>query len=392
MCGGGQEHVRGGGCAVLYRLPATGPLGYVWSMSNHDSSIEPIARGLYPEIREKMLSKAMLPNSLGELEAVAARVAMIQRTLSPSLNMPHLLLAAGDHGVVVEGVTTSPKEITWQQCCNFARGGGACGLLAKLYGVKLVVCDVGVDHDFDPQDGVVDCKVAYGTKDLLLGPAMTMEQCRLAMAAGRKMVRDVAEKGCDVIAFGEMGIGNTTSASALTAALTGWPAEMLTSRGAAQNDAGFSRKLAVVKQAVSLHGRPEDPVETMVLYGGFELAFIMGGMLEAAVRKMVILLDGFIATASALAAVQLEPAVVDYMIPCHCSVVAGHRQLLEHLGLVHPLLDLGMWLGEGTGTLMAWPIVRASVALLTDMTSFSECGVTDSTILAESLYGSEVFR
>lgn len=367
-------------------------MGYVLYMSNRNVTVEPIARELYPEIREKMLSKAMLPNSLGELEAVAARVAMIQRTLSPRLCAPHLLLASGDHGVVSEGVTTSPKEITWQQCRNFARGGGACGLFAKLYGVRLIVCDVGVDHDFTPRDGVVDCKVAYGTEDLLLGPAMSVEQCERAMAAGRKMVRSIAETGCNVVAFGEMGIGNTTSASALATALTGWPAEVLTSRGAAQNDAGFSRKLAVVKQAVNLHGRPDNPIETMALYGGFELAFIMGGMLEAAVLKMVILLDGFIVTASALAAAQLEPAVVDYLIPCHCSVVEGHRQLLERLGLVRPLLNLGMWLGEGTGALVAWPIVQAAVALLNDMTAFSECGVTDSTTLAESLYGPGVFK
>lgn len=364
-------------------------MGYVGGMN---TSVEPIARELYPEIREKMLSKAMLPNSLGELEAVAARVAMIQRTLSPRLCRPHLLLAAGDHGVVAEGVTTSPKEITWQQCRNFAQGGGACGLFARLYGVEMVVCDAGVDHDFSPQDGVVDCKVAHGTGDLLLGPAMSVVQCRQAMEAGRSMVRAVAEKGCNVVAFGEMGIGNTTSASALATALTGWPAEVLTSRGAAQNDEGFNRKLAVVKQAVNLHGCPEDPIETMALYGGYELAFIMGGMLEAAVRKMVILLDGFIVTTAALAAVRLEPAVVDYMIPCHCSVVEGHRRLLGHLGLIHPLLDLGMWLGEGTGALVAWPVVQAAVALLSDMTAFADCGVTDSTMLAEELYGPEVFR
>lgn len=361
-------------------------------MSYKPSPVPPIDRELYPAIREKMLSKAMLPNSLGELEAIAARVAMIQRTLTPRLLSPYLLLAGGDHGVVAEGVTTSPKEITWQQCCNFSRGGGACGLFSRLYGVEMVVCDVGVDHDFSPESGIVDRKVAYGTGDLLLGPAMTVAQCEQALEAGRAMVGVVAGKGCNVVAFGEMGIGNTTSASALATALTGWPAELLTSRGAAQNDAGFARKLAVVKQAVQLHGCPGDPIETMSYYGGYELAFIMGGILEAAARRMTILLDGFIVTTCALAATQLEPAVPDYLIPCHCSHVEGHRKLLEHLGLAHPLLDLGMWLGEGTGALLAWPLVQASVAVLSDMTSFSDCGVTDSTALAEKLYGAEVFR
>lgn len=353
-------------------------------MSNQPPSVAEIFRGLYPQIKETLLEKAMLPTSMGELEAVAARVAMIQGTTRPRLHAPHLLLAAGDHGIVAEGVTTSPQEITWQQCRSFARGGGACGLFARMYGVELIVCDVGVAHDFSPEDGVVDMKVAHGTADFLHGPAMSVDQCRKAMAAGRAMVSKVSENGCDVVAFGEMGIGNTTSASALSVALTGWPARKLTGRSSQQSDAGFSRKLAVVEQAVALHGRPSDPVDAMATYGGFELAFIMGGMLEAASRRMVILLDGFIATASALTAVGQEPRTADYLIPCHRSVMEGHRLLLRHLGLPHPLLDLGLWLGEGTGALLAWPLVRAAVALLTDMTTFEESGVTDSTALAVS--------
>jgi len=321
--------------------------------------------------------KTMPPRALGALERLAVRIACAQGTLTPTLERPVLLLAAGDHGVATRGVTFSPREVTWQHSLNLARGGGAAGLFCRMHGIELVVCDVGVDHDFTPQDGLVDCKVRRGTRDLSVEPAMSLPECLAAMAWGRQQVTEAARRGSNAILFGEMGIGNTTPASALVCALTGLPPSQCVGAGTGMGPAALENKCRVVEAALALHGTPADPVEMMACLGGLELAFLTGAALAATDLGMLILLDGFIVTASLMVAHRMNPRVADHTVACHVSAEPAHRHCLQQMGL-EPLLDLGLRLGEGSGAALAWPLVRAAVEMFNSMTSFSEVGVTDA--------------
>ncbi|MGI5842955.1 MAG: nicotinate-nucleotide--dimethylbenzimidazole phosphoribosyltransferase [Candidatus Xenobium sp.] len=321
--------------------------------------------------------KTMPPRALGALERLAVRIACLQGTLSPSLNKPVMLLAAGDHGVATRGVSFSPREVTWQHSLNLARGGGATGLFCRLHGIDLMLCDVGVDHEFLPQDGIVDCKVTRGTRDLSQEPAMSLQECLAAMSWGRRKVAEVARAGSNVVLFGEMGIGNTTPASALVAALTGLPLDQCVGAGTGMGPAALEHKRKVIQDALALHGPPSDPLEAMTCLGGLELAFMTGGALAAAEHGMLILLDGFIVTSSLLVASRMDPRVCRHIVACHVSAEPAHRACLQQMGL-EPLLDLGMRLGEGSGAALAWPLVRAAVEMFNNMTSFSEGGVVDA--------------
>ncbi|MGE4584376.1 MAG: nicotinate-nucleotide--dimethylbenzimidazole phosphoribosyltransferase [Sphaerochaeta sp.] len=344
-------------------------------------SIHPLDRSRLPALRRLLLDKAMPPNSLGRLSELALHLAMIKEVPFSSLS---LLLFAGDHGVIKEGVTHSPQEITYQQCLNFARGGGACSLFASLNGATLSVIDVGVNHQFSPFDGVLDEKVGFGTRNFLEGTAMDLSACRKAMEAGRRSVGKAVEDGCDVVAFGEMGVGNTTSASAVAAALTGQPVRCLTGKGSGLSDAELKHKVEVIERGLALHPS-RDAVSVLCNLGGYEIAAIAGAMLEASERSLPILLDGFVVTSAALAAFHLDHAITDYLIPCHRSGMQGHQAILDAIGLDAPLLDLSMQLGEGTGALAAWPLVRLASRLLFQMTSFCDANVTDSTHLLSEL-------
>jgi nicotinate-nucleotide--dimethylbenzimidazole phosphoribosyltransferase len=344
-------------------------------------SIPTIDRSALPRFQQLLLSKAMPPNSLGRLSELALDLAMIQP--SPLENL-HLLIFAADHGVVEEGVTHSPVEITYQQCLNFASGGGACSLFASQADAVLSIIDVAVKHTFLPSDGVVDEKVAWGSRNFLTAPALDRQSCLKAMDAGKRNVVHAHTRGCDVIAFGEMGVGNTTSASSVAAALTGLPVAALTGKGSGLSDAELVHKISVIEQALALH--PErGPMDVLCNLGGYEMASILGGMLQAAELGLPILLDGYIVSCAALLAVRLEPALVDYLIACHRSAMQGHQAVLDAIGCKAPLLDLSMQLGEGTGALAAWPLVRLASHLLFDMTSFEEGCVTDSTALLKRL-------
>lgn len=333
------------------------------------------------EYETQLLAKAMPPNSLGRLGSLALKLALIKEEPLDSLS---LLLFASDHGVVEEGVTHSPQQITYQQCCNFASGGGACSLFASLNHATLSVIDVGVNHSFAKQDAVVDCKIGYGTKNFLKGPAMERELCIQAMEVGRNRVHLAVKEGAQAIAFGEMGVGNTTSASAVSAALTNLSVSEITGKGSGLSDTELLHKVAVIEKALELHPQ-RDPLSVLCNLGGYEIAAICGGMLEAAEASLPILLDGFIVTSAALVANAMDEHLHEYLIPCHQSGMQGHRNMLESLGCGKPLLDLQMQLGEGTGALAAWPLVRLASHLLTDMTSFSDAQVTDSTKLLQSM-------
>ncbi|MDD3424017.1 MULTISPECIES: nicotinate-nucleotide--dimethylbenzimidazole phosphoribosyltransferase [Sphaerochaeta] len=344
-------------------------------------SIPPIDRSSLVRYQQILLSKAMPPHSLGRLSDLALDLAMIRPRPLKHLS---LLLFAADHGIVEEGVTHSPVEITYQQCLNFARGGGACSLFASQVDAALAVIDVAVKHTFSISDNVVDRKVAWGSRNFLTAPALEREACLKAVETGRQLVLQAHERGCDAIAFGEMGVGNTTSASSMAAALTGLPVPSLTGKGSGLSDAELLHKIAVIEQALVLHPQ-RAPFEVLCNLGGYELAAIVGGMWQAAELGLPILLDGYVVSSAALVAVKLEPALADYLITCHRSAMQGHQAILDAIGCKPPLLDLAMQLGEGTGALAAWPLVRLASRILFEMTSFEEGNVTNSTALLAQL-------
>ncbi|MEA4859644.1 MAG: nicotinate-nucleotide--dimethylbenzimidazole phosphoribosyltransferase [Sphaerochaeta sp.] len=344
-------------------------------------NIHPVDQANRAILTKQLLSKAMPPNSLGRLGSLSIELGLMGAYKLEKLT---LLLFAADHGIVSEGVTHSAQEITWQQCVNFANGGGACALFSSLNQVDLTVIDVGVNHRFCPTDKVVDAKVAFGSQNFLRAPALEESACRKAIEEGRNAVLRARAKGCDAIAFGEMGVGNTTSASAVAAALLGLHPSLLTGKGSGLSDEELEHKIGVIEQALLLHPQ-RDPFSVLCNLGGYESAAICGGLWQAAELGLPILLDGFVVSSAALVAARMEPNLVDYLIPCHRSAMSGHQLMLDALGGKKPLLELDMQLGEGTGALAAWPLVRLASHILPDMTSFSLAKVTDSTAVLQDL-------
>lgn len=344
-------------------------------------SIPPVDRSPLFMYQQMLLGKAMPPHSLGRLSDLALDLALIRPR---PLKHLALVLFAADHGIVEEGVTHSPPEITYQQCCNFAASGGACSLFAGLNNVSLSVIDVAVKHTFSPSDGVLDEKVAWGSRNFLYEKALDKEACLKAIEAGQKAVSNAFKQGFDAIAFGEMGVGNTTSASSVAAALTGLPVPLLTGKGSGLSDDELMHKIDVIERALTLHSQRE-PFEVLCNLGGYEMAAICGGMWQAARLGLPILLDGFVVSSAALVAVRMEPALADYLIACHRSAMQGHQAILDAIGCKAALLDLGMQLGEGTGALAAWPLVRLASHILFEMTSFEQGRVTNSTALLQEL-------
>ena len=328
-------------------------------------------------------AKAKPQLSLGRLEQLVVDIICMRRQLLPDLGRPLLLLFAADHGIVSEGVSSSPQEITWQQCENFAQGGGAIGLLCMLNEVDLKVVDVGVAHEFRAELPIIDRKIAFGTQNFAQTAAMTREQLLAAIQSGAQMVLDAHAEGRSVVAFGEMGIGNTSSSSAIMSCLTGYDIARCTGRGAGLAASALKHKKDVLAKAIAFHGHPTDPLEVLRTFGGFEIAAIAGGMLEAARLHMVILVDRYIASIAALIEISVEADTRDYMVFCHESGEGGHPALLAYLG-VEPLLSLHMRLGEGTGAVVGWSIVNQAMQLYLHMTSFSSAHVTDSVALLKN--------
>lgn len=337
------------------------------------------ARVLAPDPRLALVAQARLdrltkpPGSLGRLEELAVRVVVITGDPAPRLDAPVIFTLAGDHGVVADGVSAYPQAVTAQMVENLCRGGAAVNVLAAQAGARVVVADLGVAGELAPRAGLVDMKVAPGTANLARGPAMTRAQALAAIAAGAGLVETAAP---DCVGTGEMGIGNTTPASALAAALTGADPEAVTGRGTGLDEAGRRRKVAVVARALATN-RPDpgDPIGVLAALGGFEIAGLVGVVLAGAARRCPVVLDGFIATAAALVAVRLTPAAREYLIAAHRSAEPGHRLLLEALGLA-PLLDLGMRLGEGTGAALGIGLLRAALACYAGMATFKDAGVS----------------
>jgi len=346
----------------------------------HSFTIKAVDRNFAAGLQHKIDQKTKPFGALGQLESLALQLGLIQQSLTPQLNNPHILVCAGDHGAAKAGVSAYPQDVTWQMVENFLAGGAAINAFARQHGLGLVIADAGVAHDFGPRPGLVDAKIAHGTANYLEGAAMTAAQCEAALGKGASIARDLAAKGCKVLGFGEMGIGNTASASLLTHCLTELPLSAVVGRGTGLDDAGVVRKKVLLEQAlVAWNERSDDPYEILARFGGFEIAMMTGAMLAAAEAGMVLLIDGFIVTSALLVAQKIAPTVRDYCVFSHCSDESGHRLQLDHLQ-AKPLLQLGLRLGEGTGAALAWPLLVSACAFLTDMASFESAGVSEKAV------------
>jgi nicotinate-nucleotide--dimethylbenzimidazole phosphoribosyltransferase len=328
----------------------------------------------------------MPAGALGRLLEVGRQLCAIQETLTPRTDPAAVLVMAADHGIADEGVSAYPQEITGQMVANFLRGGAAINVLARRQQARVVVVDVGVKKPPAPYPEnthatfVQGQAVAPGTANFLKEPAMTRAQAREAQEVGRRVVAEqFAPHGVRVLALGEMGIGNTASASALAAALTGLPAAAVTGRGTGLDDAGLRHKIAVLERALARHfpnrSGPVEAEEALPAVGGFEIAGLVGAAREAASRRMLVVLDGFISSVAGLVAARLEPSVRGYFLASHRSVEQGHRAVLEALELV-PLLDLGLRLGEGSGAALAFPLIHSAADVVREMATFASAGVT----------------
>ena len=328
---------------------------------------------LRPEIQSKIDNLNKPKGSLGRLEELAMQICLIQQTLSPELSHPCHLLLGGDHGIEREGVSVSPREVTWQQMINFTRGGGGVNMFCRQHGFKLRIVDVGVDYDLAHIPGIIDRKIGWGTKNFLYEPAMTEEEYDKAIAVGASLVDDCIDEGCKVLSIGEMGIGNTSPSSIWMHLFGNIPFEKCIGAGAGLDTPGIRHKYEVLSKAVErFKANPQDPLR---YFGGFEMIAAIGAMLRAAECHLVILVDGFIMTACALAAIRLYPASQDYMIFTHCGDESGHRMMLDIVE-AKPLLNLGLRLGEGTGALCAYPLVDSAVRMINEMNNFDNAKIT----------------
>ncbi len=327
-------------------------------------------------LQHKIDRKTKPLGALGVLETMALKIGRIQQTLTPSLMQPEFVVFAGDHGAAKAGVSAYPQEVTWQMVENFLGGGAGINVFARQNGLGLTVVDAGVAHDFGPREGLVDAKNGPGTRNYIEEPAMTDAECSAALNRGAALVQSLAAQGTNVIGFGEMGIGNTASASLITHCLTGVPLAECIGRGTGLDDAGLQRKRALLERALERSGKVRDPLAALTEFGGFEIAMMAGAMLAAAQARMVLLIDGFIVSSAALVAARLAPQFTDYCIFCHHSAEPGHRAQLAAMQ-AEPLINLGLRLGEGTGAALAYPLVRAAVGFLNEMASFESAGVSD---------------
>lgn len=340
--------------------------------------IAPVDRALDTALRAKIDGKTKPLGALGRLEDLALQIGRVRGSLTPTLNQPHLVVFAGDHGAAKAGISAFPQDVTWQMVENFLAGGAAINVFARCNGIALTIVDAGVAHDFGSRPNLVDAKVgAGGTASYLDEAAMAAGQRDTAMKNGSEIVGKIAAAGCEVIGFGEMGIGNTASAALLTHCLTNAPLADCVGRGTGLDDAGLARKTVLLQQALDRWtDRNDDPLAVLARYGGFEIAMMVGAMLAAAQAKLLVLVDGFICGAAALVAARSAPAFLDYAVFCHASAEAGHRTQLAALN-VSPLVALDLRLGEGTGAALAWPLVRAASAFLNEMASFESAGVSE---------------
>ena len=339
-------------------------------------NIGPVDRTIETIIKEKIDNLTKPKGSLGRLEELACQICLIQQTLTPELRNPHNVLFAADHGIIEEGVSLSPKEVTWQQLSHFSKGGAGINFLCEQHGFELVLVDAGVDYDIPAGNGIIDKKVRNGTRNFLHGPAMTLDELNLCVERGAEVVRDIHDNtGCNVISFGEMGSGNTSPSAIWMHLFTGLDLEKCIGAGAGLDDAGIRHKYKVLSEAISNYKGDDDPKSKIAWFGGYEMAMAMGAMMQAAELNMIILVDGFIMTSVLLAASQFYPDILDYAIFGHQGDESGHKRMLDAMG-VRAILHLDLRLGEGSGAVCAYPIVESAVRMVCKMDSFQSVNVT----------------
>jgi nicotinate-nucleotide--dimethylbenzimidazole phosphoribosyltransferase len=351
--------------------------------------VSEIAAGITPadpnwieRARRRTGQLIMPPRALGRLHDVSERMCGIQRTLTPHIDQKGVLVLAGDHGVVAEGVTAFPQEVTGQMILAFLAGGAGINALAGHVGAQVWVADLGVIPDVDPSktgraDRFFERKIGRGTANMARGPAMTRDQAEQAVVTGFELASRLFDRGLDVLGTGDMGLGNTTPSAAIGCVVTGADAETMVGRGTGVDDRGLARKRAAVKKAIEVNRPdPADGLDVLAKVGGFEIGGLAGAVLAAAHRQKPVVIDGFISTAGALIAHAIQPLAVEYMFSGHCSEEPGHRAMLGHLGL-SPLLDLGMRLGEGTGGALAMSVIEGACRVFRDVMTFEQAAVSD---------------
>lgn len=340
------------------------------------SQIAPLDADSLEQARNRQLQLTKPAGSLGRLEEIAIRIAGIQRQVQPKIARKAVVVMAADHGVTAEGVSAFPSAVTPQMVQNFLYGGAAINAIARQANAQVVVVDIGVAAELT-HPALLSRKIAYGTANMAAGPAMTREQALAAINVGIDVVNDLAKQGLDLVATGEMGIGNTTAASAITACLTGVAVATVTGRGTGIDDQQLVHKVAVIERAIAQNAPDAaDPLDVLTKVGGLEIAGLVGVILAAASQGIPIAIDGFISSSAALVAVALCPTVREYLFAGHLSVEGGHRIILEKLDLV-PLLNLNMRLGEGTGAVLAMHIIEAALNTHNEMATFAEAGVSN---------------
>jgi nicotinate-nucleotide--dimethylbenzimidazole phosphoribosyltransferase len=331
---------------------------------------------LKEQLQHKINSKTKPLGSLGLLEKIALQVGLIQQTAKPAIEKPTMLVFAADHGLADEGVSPFPKEVTAQMVFNFINGGAAINVFCRANGLDLKVIDAGVDFDFPPHQGLINAKVAKGTKSILLQGAMSADECISAINKGKVLIQNLKTEGCNTVAFGEMGIGNTSSAALLMSKVCNISIEKCVGRGTGHDEAGLRKKTSILLKALSMHPNVTNPFDILATFGGFEIAMMTGAMLEAYQQGMVIIVDGFITTSALLVSQAINKEVLKNCIFSHQSDEQGHKLMLEFLN-ADPLLNLKMRLGEGSGAAVAFPIIKSAVSFLNEMASFEKAGVSN---------------
>jgi len=339
-----------------------------------DFVICPRSETLATSLQSKINQKTKPLGALGQLESLALQIGLCQNTLTPSLNKPCIIIFAGDHGIVGAGVSAYPQTVTAQMVANFLAGGAAISVFARQHQLELLIVDSGVNADLASHPRLIKAKISKGTLNFLTHPAMTTEECTKALQAGAELVFQQHNNGCNCIGFGEMGIGNTSSAALLMHCLTAMPLAHCVGRGTGLNDDQLQNKITVLQQALNRHKNITEPLDVLATFGGFEIAMMAGAYLKAAELGMLIMVDGFIAGTALLVASKLYPQALDFCVFSHVSSEQGHQVLLDQFN-ARALLNLDLRLGEGSGIALAYPLLQSAVVFLNEMATFDEAGI-----------------
>lgn len=336
-----------------------------------------LSDSLDKDLWEKINGKTKPLGSLGMLEKIAFQMGKIQNSLSPSINKPHVIVFAGDHGIADDGVSFYPKSVSYQMLYNYMQGGAAINVFSKQNNITFKVVDAGVDHDFDSDLDIINRKIDYGTKNYRFGPAMTKEQCLEGFKRGADIIESIHNEGSNFVIFGEKGIGNTSSASLILSVLGDIPLNECVGRGTGLDSEGVKSKYELLNEALSNFSiTNKNPIDVLTQFGGFEIVMVVGAMLKAAELRMTMLIDGFIISSALLSAFKINSTVTEYCLFAHKSNEKAHFKMLKILK-ADPILDIGMRLGEATGASVCFPIVKSAVQFINEMASFGEAGVSE---------------